>query len=124
MRPLIITLLVLSSVVLLVPCIPHAYASPSFSLVDAYWTGPLALGAPNTLTVKVKYTGDGTASNVTARLVVHDVAGTDLTATDEYSGSVTPGVVVGFEFTLDVPADAKASYYMAILYLNLSLIHI
>jgi len=118
MRPLIITLLVLSSVVLLVPCIPHAYASPSFSLVDAYWTGPLALGAPNTLTVKVKYTGDGTASNVTARLVVHDVAGTDLTATDEYSGSVTPGVVVGFEFTLDVPADAKASYYMAILYLN------
>ena len=117
MRPFNIILLTLS-MALLVLSVPQARASPSFSLVDAYWTGPLALGAPNTLIVKVKYTGSGTASNITARLVVHDVAGADLTATDEYTGSVAPGVVVGFEFTLDVPADAKASYYMATLYLN------
>ncbi len=89
-------------------------ASPGgFKVIDAYWLAPLTLGTNNTLVVKIKYVGSTSASSLNAQLVIEDVAGSDLTSTDSYTGSINQGVVIELRFSLDIPEGAKASYYSA-----------
>ncbi len=95
--------------------VPSISRPGTFELVDAYWSAPLTLGALNTLVVKVRYQGTGQASSISATLTVHDVAGTDLTDTDSYPSALPQGASLELSFDLNVPSDAKSSYYDATL---------
>ncbi len=106
------------AVVLMVLLLSPPCSASGFKLVDAYWAAPLTLGAYNVLVVKVEYCGEGIASSLNASLTIENVAGTDLTAEDSYSGQLEPGVVLELRFNVSVPEDAKASYYWATLVLE------
>lgn len=93
-------------------------AQPVFELYDAYWLYQPVAGSDNTLVVRVRYLGLGSALTVNAKLTIHGVAGVDLQAESSYTGYVASGAVLDLEFDFSIPEGAKASYYPATLVLE------
>lgn len=114
-----ITSIIILSLII-IPIVPIRAGTNYFSLEDSYWSGLLILGVTNTFTIELKSLYPGSINDISATLTIHDVAGSDLTGTYSYPGSLFKGQVLSMNFSIYLPADADASHYKGTLEVSFS----
>ncbi len=99
---------------MLLMLIPLVDGSASYlEVYDRGWSGLFILGATNTYFVRLKSLFSGQITDLQGELTVYDLAGSDVTSTASFTGSLFPGQVAELDFSVFIPANAVASHYKA-----------